>query len=139
MPELKIESGIKEYDLNGKVTVLFNPTDTMFIERCFDTFSSLDDIQTSFQEKVTQATDNATLFTVAKEMDAEIRGKINALFGFDVCTPLLGDMSICALAGGLPIWANIMLAMIDEMDGSFANEKKQRNPRLDKYIKKYKK
>lgn len=139
MPELKIESGVKEYNLNGKVTVLFNPTDTNFVEKYFNVFSSLDERQTRYGEAIAKAESNAAVFELARNMDEEIRTELNSLFSTDICTPLLGEMSICALAGGLPIWANILLAMLDEMDSTFAQEKKATNPRLEKYIKKYKK
>ena len=33
MKELKIETGKKEYNLGGKVTVEFSPTDMDFVER----------------------------------------------------------------------------------------------------------
>ena len=46
-------------------------------------------------------------------------------------------MSIYAIADGLPIWANLMLAIIDEFDASFVAEKKKTNPRIQKYTKKY--
>lgn len=51
---------------------------------------------------------------------------------------VFGTMNVYALADGLPVWCNLMLAIIDEMDSSFAREKKASNPRVQKYLAKYK-
>ena len=42
MKNLSFDSGIEEYDLDGKVTVRFNPTDVGFLERLSDSFAYLD-------------------------------------------------------------------------------------------------
>ena len=62
---------------------------------------------------------------------------INGIFGKDVMTPLIGDMSAYAMADGLPVWANIILAIIDVMDASITEEAKKSATRIDKYTKKY--
>ena len=55
---------------------------------------------------------------------------------FDV---LFGGMNVYALANGLPVWCNLMLAVMDEIDSSFAREQKATNPKLQKYLNKYQK
>ena len=42
-----------------------------------------------------------------------------------------------ALSGGLPLWANLLLAIMDEMDESVSREIKLSDERLAKYTKKY--
>lgn len=42
-----------------------------------------------------------------------------------------------ALAEGLPLWANLLFAIMDEMDETVMREKKAMNPRIAKYTKKY--
>ena len=46
-------------------------------------------------------------------------------------------MDASALADGLPVWANLIMAIIDTFDDEFAQEKKKKNPRLAKYTAKY--
>ena len=43
------------------------------------------------------------------------------------------------MADGFPIWANFMLAIIDQFEGEFAEQKKKTNPRIQKYTAKYNK
>ena len=46
-------------------------------------------------------------------------------------------MNVYALSDGLPVWANLMLTIMDEIDTTFAREQKATNPRISKYTKKY--
>ena len=39
MKSLTFDNGIEEYDLDGKVTVKFNPTDVAFLEKLSDSFA----------------------------------------------------------------------------------------------------
>ena len=139
MAELLFETGIVEYKINGECTVKFNPTDINFIERVFDTFDSMDKKQEEYRGMVEANKENAAIFAAARKMDSEMREMLNGVFGCDVCSTLFGAMSVYAAAQGLPVWANLLLAVIDEMDGAFAREKKATNPRVQKYIDKYKK
>ena len=77
------------------------------------------------------------VFETARKMDEEMREIINDVFGFDICSTLFGEMNVYALADGLPVWANLMLAIMDEVDTTFAREQKATNPRVSKYTKKY--
>lgn len=138
MPNLQFDSGVREYTLNGAVTVRFNPTDMVFAERLFQVFDELDARQERYTAEVEKTEDNKALFSLARAMDTEMRETINGIFGADVCTPLFGSMSVYAASGGLPVWCNLLLALIDEMDESFTAEKAKTNPRIQKYIKKYK-
>ena len=45
MKSLSFETGVNEYDLGGKVTVKFNPTDVSFLEKLSESFATLDKIQ----------------------------------------------------------------------------------------------
>ena len=80
--------------------------------------------------------DKKEIFAVAKEMDSEMREIIDSVFG-PVSESLFGSMSTYALAGGLPVWANFFLAVMDEVDTTFAREQKATNPRVQKYTAKY--
>ena len=139
MANIRFDTGLVEHTLNDKVTVAFNPTDLTFIEKVFTTFDELDKKQEAYNARVEEQTDNAGVFRVARDMDAEMRGIIDAVFGVEVCSALFGGLNVYALAGGLPLWCNLMLAIIDEMDSTFAKEKKAANPRMQKYLAKYKK
>ena len=46
-------------------------------------------------------------------------------------------MNVYAFAGGLPVWCNLIFAIIDLFDESVTAETAKTNPRLNKYLKKY--
>ena len=137
MKSLTFDNGIEEYDLDGKVTVKFNPTDVAFLEKLSDSFASLDLIQEEVKLSQEEITDEKDVFNLAKNLDQKMRDIINALFGQDVCTPLFGEMNLFASAGGLPVWANLMLAVADEVQNSMQGELKKREARIRKYTEKY--
>ena len=45
--------------------------------------------------------------------------------------------NVYAMADGLPVWCNLLFAIMDEIDTSFAREQKATNPRIQKYTAKY--
>ena len=64
---------------------------------------------------------------------------LNDLFGKEVCEPLFGGMNLFASSGGLPVWANLMLAITDEVQFALQGELAAREQRIAKYVEKYKK
>ncbi|MBQ6427472.1 MAG: hypothetical protein IJK03_01730 [Oscillospiraceae bacterium] len=48
-------------------------------------------------------------------------------------------MNLFASAGGLPVWANLLLALSEEVEASMQGELKKREARIAKYTAKYKK
>ena len=135
MKELNFDLGLNEYDLGGKVTVQFNPTDVSFLEKLSESFAALDQIQEEVKRE--EITDEKDVYNLAKNLDIRMREIIDALFGMDVCTPLFGEMNLFASAGGLPVWANLMLAIADEVQDSMDSELKHREARIRKYTEKY--
>lgn len=136
---IKFDTGAVEYSINDKATVLINPTDLGFVERVFDIFNHMDEKQEEYNAAITKAEKDSEIFEVYRGMESEMRGMINDVFGAEVCQDIFGNMSVFALADGLPLWSNLMLALIDEMDVAFAREKKATNPRIKKYTAKYNK
>lgn len=138
MPELKFETGLVSFVVNGACEICFNPTDSAFVEKLFNAFDTLDKRQERYREQVSSMKDNREVFEIARSQDAEMREIINGVFG-PVSDQLFGGMNVYALADGLPVWCNFMLAVMDEIDTSFAQEQKKANPRIAKYTAKYKK
>ena len=135
MKELNFDLGLNEYDLGGKVTVQFNPTDVSFLEKLSESFATLDRIQEEVKRE--EISDEKDVHNLAKNLDTKMREIIDALFGMDVCTPLFGEMNLFASAGGLPVWANLMLAIADEVQASMQGELEKRNDKIRKYTEKY--
>ena len=134
---ISFDSGIKEFDVNGKVTVCFNPTDLAFIEKVYDLLERMDKRNEKFTAEVNES-DGRELFEISHRFDNEAREELNSLFGDDVCTPLFGKMALNTIADGLPVWANFIFAVIDLFDESIKAERSKTNPRIQKYTEKYK-
>ena len=134
---LNFESGLVTYNINGKCQVSFNPTDSNFVERLYLAFEDLDKKQESYKTQVEKLADKREIFDFARERDVEMRQVIDGLFDAPVSDSLFGGMSVYAVAGGLPVWCNLMLAVMDEIDTTFSREQKATNPRIAKYTEKY--
>lgn len=139
MAEIRFDTGLVSYDINGKAAVCFNPTDSAFVEKLFRTFDTLDQKQEAYKAEINGLTDQRKIFELARARDQEMRGMIEDALGAPVCDAIFGGMNVYAIADGLPVWCNLMLAIIDEIDTSFAREQKKTNPRLAKYAAKYQK
>lgn len=140
MKELNFDTGVQVYKLNGKKEVSFNPTDASFMERLNASFEELDGIQEEYKARAGKADENASdFFEFAHECDQKMRSIIDAVFQDDVCDALFGDMNVYALAGGVPAWVNLMLAIMDEVKEAIAQEGKATNPKIAKYTAKYRK
>lgn len=137
MKDLNFDTGVVTYRLNGTCDVSFNPTDSAFVERLFNAFDTLDKKQEAYKAEAERNKGTREIFATARKLDAEMREIINDTFEQDVCSALFGGMNIYALADGLPVWANLMLAVMDETDSAFAREQKAQSPRIRKYSEKY--
>lgn len=137
MPDIKFETGKVTYTLNGDTAVSFNPTDSAFVEKLFNAFDTLDKRQDAYKAEVEKLGDKREIFDIARKRDAEMREIIDGVFDAPVCKALFGGMNVYAMADGLPAWANLMLAVMDEIDTSFAKQKKLTDPRISKYLARY--
>ena len=73
MKSISFDTGINEYDLCGKVTVRFNPTDVGFLEKLSDSFAALDLIQEEVKLSQEEITDEKDVFNLAKNLDGKMR------------------------------------------------------------------
>lgn len=139
MKELNFETGLVAYKINGGVTVQFNPTDSNFVKRLYAAYETLDGKQEHYKKRVETMADKKQVFEFAREQDEEMREIIDGLFGQPVSGEIFGGLNVYAMADGLPVWCNLMFAVMDEIDTGFAREQKATNPRLEVYRKKWNK
>lgn len=137
MNALNFETGVVTFSINGKCELSFNPTDSAFIERLYAAFEKLDKKQESYKARVENCANKREIFDLAREFDSEMRKIIDEVFESPLCEELFGKMNVYAIADGLPVWANFILAVMDTVDSTFAREQKATNPRIAKYTKKY--
>ena len=136
--ELKISTGEKEFNINGKYTVRFNPTDINFARRLFAEYSVLEAKQKEYRARVDKAKGEELLDLVAG-FESETRKEIDNLLGEGLCDAAFGSVSIHALSDGLPIWLTLILAIIDEMDADVLRQEKLQKEKIRKYTAKYEK
>lgn len=139
MTELRFDTGVKTFNINGEVEVSFNATDVDFAERLFNVFLDMDKKQSDYEDRAKKINDCREMFKFMRERDADMRSEIDALFNVPVCDAVFGHMNIFALADGLPVWCNLLLTVMDQMETSFAIEQKATNPRVAKYTAKWQK
>ena len=137
MPNLSVNTGIEEYTLNDNVKVRLNPTDPAFVKRIFNRFSELEAKDKAWREKIRDLSKPEEVMAAYDEGEALFARAVDDILGEGTCRGVAGDTSVLSLAGGAPIWMNILLAIIDEMDSAIAREQKAANPKLEKYLKKY--
>ena len=133
--EIKVNTGLVEYDLGGKVTVSFNPTDAVFGKKLYEAVGALADLQ---DEKMPEG-DAKELLIWMMDKDEKGREIIDNLFDKEVCKPLYDTISVFAFADGLPLWANLLLAMLDQMNDSTSKQREEAKKRISKYTAKYRK
>lgn len=145
MENIKISTGQKEYALVGsdgkKVSIWLNPSDTTFVDAVFNLFNDFQERQETIFKEI-DAAEPKDVFATAKKIDAEMREKFMEVFGEDIVTPLIGKMSLYALAEGttgvqFPVWANILLALIKKFESELTEEQKKSAAKIAKYTKKY--
>lgn len=137
MAELNFATGVVTFAVNGVHDISFNPTDSAFVERLFDAFDLLDKKQDAYKAEVERTANSREVFATARKMDAEMREIIDGVLGDGTSAAVFGGMNVYALADGLPVWCNFLMAVMDEVDTTFAREQKATNPRIQKYTAKY--
>ena len=133
---MKISTGVREYRLNDKCTVCFNPSDPAFANRLYTAFDELKKKQDARDNDVDKMSAREA-FDWLNQMDKEMRETIDGVFNQPICEALFGNVSVYAIADGVPLWMNFMLAIMDELDEGIKREKAFHNERLTKYTKKY--
>ena len=138
MSELNFETGLVTYKVNGQHEVSFNPADVAFVKRLFNTFDNLSKQQDEIELGDNEIT-GAELFELVEQREKKMRDDIDSIFETKVCDAIFGKVSVFALAGGLPLWCNFLMAVIDKVDAAVEEEQKLSSPRVAKYMAKYEK
>jgi len=139
MKELVFDSGVVSYSLNGKCEVSFNPADHAFAERFYSAVDEMGKLQDEYAQKAKELQEPSQAFSLARQRDEEMGKVLDGLFDAPVCASVFGDMSLCAFANGFPVWLNLMLAILDEIEANIGDIQKQADPRIAKYKAKYQK
>ena len=138
MKNLQLDLGIEEYQI-GNATVAINPTDVYFVEKMSTVFDKMDGLQAKYKGQLETAKDGVEAFNICKNIDREMRRIIDQLFDKEgISDQIFGNISLFSIASNsLPVWANLLLALMDETDAAVVQAKAESNPKLEQYLKKY--
>lgn len=135
---LNFDDGVQEYDLNGKCTIRINPTDFAFVDKMFQTFTVMEKKDENWREKLSKTSKTEEILSIYREGSEMIRDAIDGILGDGVCKAVFGDVNALSFgANGIPIWMNLILAVMDTMDTAYAKAQKAANPAINKYLQKY--
>ena len=138
MNQLNFATGIKTFSVNdGAAEISYNPTDPLFVEGVYDAFLSLADKYEAGKDKKFE--DNKAFFEYARARDKEAREAVDGLFGEGVSNGIFPGVSSYAMADGLPLWCNFLMAVIDTVPAELSTQIKASKPRVEMYLKKYQK
>lgn len=145
MEEIRFSTGLKSFKLrdisgNRDCEVFFNPTDMSFIERLYAAFDALDKMQAEYDAEKAKPDggDARSFFETARKWDESMRACVDEAFSAPVCAAVFGTMNVYAMSEGLPIWANLLLSVMETVETTFGSESKLTDPRISKYVLKYK-
>lgn len=139
MESLDFSRGIATFSLAGLCEVSFNPADTTFIEKLYSTMEKLRTSQDKFAKAAEEIGPSREMFDLSRKHDEEVKSAIDSLFNAPVSDVLFSDVSPCASADGLPIWMNLLLAVMDQVESRVGDAQQKADPRIAKYMEKYRK
>lgn len=139
MENLDFSRGVTTFSLAGLCEVSFNPADTTFIERLYSTMEELRTRQDEFSKAAAEVGPSREMFELSRKHDEAVKAAIDGLFNAPVSDALFSDVSPCASADGLPIWMNLLLAVMDQVENRVGGAEERANPRINKYMEKYRK
>lgn len=125
---IEFDTGLKEYDIKG-YKLWVNPTDEGFAAKLEDAFKSLDGLQDKLAED-----DSLSKFA---ELDADMRGKLDGLLGAGAADAIFPGMNCYAIADGLPVWMNLVLALLYEVTEAYEAEFGKTDARVKAHKAKY--
>ena len=135
---LNFDDGVQEYDLNGKCTIRINPTDFAFVDKMFQTFTVMEKKDANWREKLSKTSETKEILQIYAEGNDMIRAGLDEILGDGVCAACFGVVNVLSFgSNGIPIWMNLILAVMDTMDTAYAKAQKATNPAINKYLQKY--
>ncbi len=137
--KLNFDTGRVTYELNDTCKISFNPTDVNFAKEVIDVLQELDKKQDEREARVNDADNAKKTWDVMRDLDFEMRGKIDGLLGDGTCKALFGNLHVYAYnKEGLPVWLALLLTVLDEINTGVTDRTQgDISKKLEKYVSKY--
>lgn len=137
---LTIDAGLVELDINGARKIVFNPSDSGFVEELYMLVSKLEAIQKAKREEMNSAGDDyVRCFDISRAEDREMRDEMDAQFGEGFCADVFPGIRLMALVDGLSVAEAFLYGLLDKMDADIMANYAARDARIKKYTEKYSK
>lgn len=113
MEQLKFDSGVREYKLNGGGLLRFNPSDPNVYARFLEAARKLQEMEKTLAEQAKTMEDGASVVELLAQADKQMKELLSWVFGgsndFD---KLLGGVNLLAVAGnGERVVTNLFAAL----------------------------
>ena len=115
--QIRFDAGVKEFTVNDRATIRFNPADDAFASKLLKTFDGLEGLQAGIAKS-----EGLGVLDAFAEADRGMRAEIDGLLGEGTSEAVFQGMSCYAVAGGLPIWCNFMLAILEQVAEAYGEE-----------------
>lgn len=131
--EITFSDGFQTFSINGGYQIRFQPTDLQFAERIFAAMEDMGSIQARYaateedlpdvdldaireDEETAKryAEQTRARFDAFRQIDKDLRAKIDDLFGSGTAEGVFGGINLTAYADGLPVYLNFLLAVLDQ-------------------------
>lgn len=123
MEQLNFDSGIKEYQINGKGVLRFNPSDPNIYARFVDAVPKINKIEEDMNRKASaidrsNAKAGEKVLTLMRDTDRRIKEVLNQVFGLDNdFDQILEGVNLMGVAtNGKRVVENLMEALLPIMD-----------------------
>ena len=137
MAEIVFETGVQEFKVNGGRNIRFNPVDSGFAETLYSLIAKVTDIDDERRKRTEKNQDYAKIFDYNRAADNRMREAVDSVFGENFCKDVFGDIRLTAIADGLSVVENFLLAVLDQMDESVTENLAKRDARIAKYTAKF--
>lgn len=135
MKNLNINTGIKEYSINGDESKILriNTTDMNILSRISKAEKEL--------KKIAESCNNVTedkAIEMLSELDTKVREQIDYIFDGKVSDIIFGNINCISAAGGKPIFENFLDAVLPVIKEDISAEQENLNKKVNKYTSKVK-
>lgn len=135
MGNLSYGAGKREYTLNGGAVIHFDPCDSEFANKIVLAIRNCNEIQKQFPKEAFE--DLEEQLACIQSLNNQIRQELDKAFDEPVAEKACCGSSPCAVADGLPVWMNFLMAVIDEIDANMPEGEKRSRERVQQYVERY--
>ena len=118
MQELTIDTGVREYRVNGRGVLRFNPADPALYSRLLKCNEKLEEMQKRIAEQQEAGTNAPAALEAMSRADEELREFLGGMFGnMEQLETMLGGAGLFALAeNGHTVLGNLLEAVWPEIE-----------------------